>query len=85
MSRSKWKGSFTDIVNNSTLKKNPIYIWSRRSTVPVSLINKTVFIYNGLSFKKVLITREKVGFKFGEFAKTRKYNNKYKNSKKQKK
>ena len=35
------------------------------------LIDKTVFVHTGQVFKKILITREKVGFKFGEFVFTR--------------
>jgi len=37
------------------------------------LIGKNVFIYNGKVFKKVSITREKVGYKFGDFCSTRVY------------
>jgi small subunit ribosomal protein S19 len=80
MSRSKWKGHFVDTSLNRVNKKN-LKIWSRRSTIPFSLIGSYVLIHNGKDFKKVYITREKVGFKFGEFAFTRKYISKYKNLK----
>ena len=36
-----------------------------------NLIGKTVLVHNGKEFKKLLITREKIGFKFGEFVFTR--------------
>lgn len=80
MSRSKWKGHFVDISFNEGSQKN-IKIWSRRSTIPFNLIGTYVLIHNGKEFKKVYITREKVGFKFGEFAFTRKYTSKYRNLK----
>jgi len=39
-------------------------------------MDKHVFIHNGLGFQKVLITRQKIGFKFGTFTKTRKFTKK---------
>jgi len=80
MSRSKWKGHFVDTFFKGVIKKN-IKIWSRRSSIPFNLIGTYVLIHNGKEFRKVYITREKVGFKFGEFAFTRKYTSKYKNIK----
>jgi ribosomal protein S19 len=77
MRRSKWKGNFIDTsISRLTNLKNidqKLNIWSRRSVIPAFLINKTVFIHNGKDFKKIKITREKIGFKFGEFCLTRKY------------
>lgn len=81
MRRSKWKGNYID---NSILKlsklnqnKKQLKIWSRRSVIPAFLIGANVLIYNGKEFKKLKITREKVGFKFGEFCTTRKYKSKH--------
>jgi len=72
MSRSIWKGSFLDsCFFKSPVQKKVLYIWSRRSSIPESLVGSTVFVYNGKLFKKLRITREKVGFKFGLFVKTR--------------
>jgi ribosomal protein S19 len=34
-------------------------------------VGKKVLVYNGKNFKQVKVTREKVGFKFGEFSFTR--------------
>ena len=71
MSRSIWKGPFLHpkLFNYS----NNIKVWSRASVIPGFLINKAVQIYNGKSFKKLLIKREHIGFKFGEFCFTRAY------------
>jgi ribosomal protein S19 len=71
MSRSNWKGPFLD---KFLLKKSLINnqkVWSRRSVIPYFLIGKNVLVHNGKTFKKILITREKIGFKFGEFCLTR--------------
>ncbi len=78
MRRSKWKGNFIDssILKLAYQNKKQLKIWSRRSVVPSFLIGATVLIYSGKEFKKIKITREKVGFKFGEFCTTRKYKSK---------
>jgi len=47
-------------------------IWSRSSTIPSFLLGATVWVHNGKEFKKVLITEDKIGYKFGEFSTTRK-------------
>lgn len=72
MTRSKWKSSFLNrsVLKNSHSKKTKI--WSRSSVIPSFLVGKTVDIHNGKEFKRVFISREKVGFKFGEFSLTRK-------------
>ena len=75
MGRARWKGSFVEkfALNKLNAKSNLNYIniWSRRSVIPSSFISKKVFVYTGNRFKPVFITREKVGFKFGEFCITR--------------
>jgi small subunit ribosomal protein S19 len=76
MTRSKWKGPF---LNKSLLKKNlKSKVWSRGSTIPYFLIGFSVFVHSGKEFRKIFITREKVGFKFGEFVFTRKLKKKEK-------
>ena len=69
MSRAKWKGSFIakHLLRKNTYKFDKIKIWSRNSVIPFFLIDKTVIVHNGKIFKKLYISREKVGFKFGEF------------------
>lgn len=72
MSRSKWKGPFLDQIFLKTLivKKPWFEVWSRRSVLTSNLIGKKIFIHNGQKFKSIIITREKVGFKVGEFSLT---------------
>jgi len=79
MSRAKWKGSFFDFSVFS--KKKSIKVWSRQSSIPFYLLNQHVFVHTGKEFKKIFITREKIGFKFGAFAYTRKYTAKFKTKK----
>ena len=88
MSRSVWKGFFITqnlLKKQKKIKKNFFKIWSRNSAIPSFLIGKTVLVHNGKQFNKVLITREKIGFKFGEFSLTRKYFKKLVLGKKKKK
>jgi small subunit ribosomal protein S19 len=81
MTRAKWKGPYVDL----NVFKNKKKVWSRSSTIPGSLIGKSVLIHNGHEFKRILITRDKVGFKFGEFSFTRKHISKQNSSKQIKK
>ena len=80
MNRSKWKGSFLSrclIKKESQISK----IWIRNSVIPVKLLGLSVSVYNGQFFKKLLVTQEKIGFKFGDFVLTRKYVSKFKQKK----
>lgn len=78
MSRSTWKGKFIYkyLLNNNFLKRNEKKIWARNSAIPSAFIGQFVYIHKGNDFTKVYINREKVGFKFGEFAYTRKFTKK---------
>jgi small subunit ribosomal protein S19 len=78
--RSAWKGPYID---HTLLNPEPSFyknfkIMSRASVIPMSMIGQNVLIHNGQVFKKVLITREKVGYKFGEFSFTRQHTHKEK-------
>lgn len=76
MSRSAWKGNFVhksliknEIVKNKNMTKN---LWLRSSTITEEHIGKRLNVHNGREFKSFFITREKVGYKMGEFSFTRK-------------
>lgn len=70
MSRSTWKGPFTDPV---LLKENkPTKVWSRASTILPIHVGLTLEIHNGRNFLKKKILPLMVGHKFGELAMTRK-------------
>lgn len=79
MSRAKWKGFFLSktLINKiKILDRKQIKIWNRNSVIPYYLIGKYVQIHNGKEFIKTHISREKIGFKFGEFVFTRKHTQK---------
>jgi ribosomal protein S19 len=71
MSRSKWKGNF---LTNDLLKKTVQLnnITQRSSIIPSNCLGKFVYIYTGKELKKIFISKEKIGLKFGSFAYTRK-------------
>jgi ribosomal protein S19 len=50
---------------------NKILVWDRSKKISPAVIHKTVYVYSGKEFKKVLITRDKIGYTFGEFCFTR--------------
>jgi len=71
MSRSSWKSL---IVNkeNVNLSTKLIKIINRNSIITPNFLNKKVGIYNGKVYINVFIDKLKIGYKFGEFAYTRK-------------
>ena len=75
MRRSKWKGLYISnltLKNFHNLKKTmPIEQIPRNSSVIPQHIGLTFKVHNGKNFKKIVITEEMIGHKFGEFAKTR--------------
>lgn len=77
MSRSKWKGPFvkSSLISyqEKSKKVKNIKIWSRNSIIPFSIVGQQVSIHNGKDFIKIKITREKVGYRFGEFSFTRRH------------
>lgn len=70
MSRSKWKGFYSAIYSIDSKKQ--IKLYNRNLTISSIFLNKRVLIYNGKSFFPIFITKDKLGFKAGEFSFTRK-------------
>ncbi len=68
MARSLHKGVFSEIEIKNTKTK----IWSRRSVILPSYLNKNFAVHNGKIFISLTVSEEMVGHKFGEFANTRK-------------
>jgi len=73
MARSKKKIPYIsfEIFKKDLKKKNSITCFKRNSLIPLCLLNKKVFIYNGKRFPIVTITKNHLGFKLGEFSFTR--------------
>lgn len=77
MSRSHWKGCFIDyslfLKKKKKFKPGGLKIWSRNSAISEKFLNKKVNIYNGRDFKFLAITKDHLGFKFGQFIFTRNF------------
>jgi small subunit ribosomal protein S19 len=69
MTRSLWKGPFSEIQNHKEFKNK---IWSRRSVILPKFLGKSFLIYNGQHYIPLKISEEMIGHKFGEFSSTRK-------------
>jgi len=73
MSKSTWKLNYLPkTITKQLKKKKNLNIWTRDAVIPSFLVNRLVKVYNGKEYKTIKITQEKIGFKFGEFAHTRK-------------
>ena len=78
MARSSWKVPFVDgyLLKKAknyveSVKKIPIKIWSRRSTILPQFVGINFAVHNGKKFVPVLVSENMVGHKFGEFSPTR--------------
>jgi small subunit ribosomal protein S19 len=71
MSRSSWKHPIVNTENFKDLKKN-LKITARNEVIPSNLVGLKVNIYNGSRYISTFIEDNKVGYKFGEFAFSRK-------------
>ncbi len=77
MARSLYKGPFykdflLKKVSSTLKKKKPIKIWCRNSIILPEFLGYKFQIYTGNRFIMLTITENMVGYKFGEFALTRK-------------
>lgn len=81
LARSKWKNQFFtfDVWKNIILvkqnylkkvsKKNKFF---RSSSIPNCFTSLRMNVYKGNTFKKIFVTKQLVGYKFGEFSFSRK-------------
>ena len=72
MTRSLWKGPFSDISLDIYNLNRQQKVWSRRSVILPQFIGKQFMIHNGKNFIPLKVTPDMVGHKMGEFATTRK-------------
>ena len=68
MSRSIWKGPFSEIFLR---RRNKIQTQSRRTVIIPQYVGKEFQVYNGNRYKLVRATQEMIGHKLGEFVTTR--------------
>ena len=57
--------------HKNNLKKKPVYLMTRNSTILPSYIELNFKFNNEKIFNQIKITESKVGYKFGEFSPTR--------------
>lgn len=78
MKKINWKNGyvqkklFDDFIKVRADSKTVIYTKSRQSIILPLFIDYIFKVYNGKFFVRLLITKEMVGYKLGEFCPTRK-------------
>lgn len=73
MNRSKWKGPYTvnkELTTNNQKKQLEVKM-SRNVEITPQLVDLTFSIYNGREYQEVLVTKDMINHKFGEFVFTR--------------
>jgi len=63
--------SFLSKCEKKSLKNRPIKTHNRALVIVPKMIGKSIGIYNGKEYIKVIITEEMLGHRFGEFSLTR--------------
>jgi small subunit ribosomal protein S19 len=62
----------TDSAMKKKSEQNVVVTYLRAATIGPSNINKTVHVHNGHKFVPLRLTERMVGYKFGQFALTKK-------------
>lgn len=71
--RSHRKGYYQDRTLKKNIEKDQIKkLWTRRSVITSSMIDKNIEVYNGRQFISVKVSKSMLGHKLGEFSFTRK-------------
>lgn len=70
MKRSKWKGAYVNPKNYKDSLDISTKI-SRSSSIIPRFIGQTFKVHTGQDFKEIVVTKEMLSHKFGEFSKTR--------------
>lgn len=73
MNRSKWKGPYIapKKLGTNTTKKQLELIMPRNIEITPQLVGLTVKVYNGKEYQEVVVTKDMITHKFGEFVFTR--------------
>jgi small subunit ribosomal protein S19 len=73
MSRSIWKGPFINVslIKKVSLSKPTIETRARNCVLLPQFVGKSISVYNGKKFIRILVTEDMIGHKLGEFVKTR--------------
>ena len=70
MKRSNWKGLYVK-PDNYKKPSTTIPIMSRKTSIVPEFIGKTVKVHNGKKLKEIMLTKEMLKHKLGEFFRTR--------------
>ena len=73
MNRSKWKGPYIapKKLGTNTTKKQLELIMPRNIEITPQLVGLTVKVYNGKEYQEIIVTKDMITHKFGEFVFTR--------------
>lgn len=78
MTRSIWKGPFVnnksinDIRNGNKNLNKPIKLWAKNIIIFPTFVGLVFEVYNGKRFVQLLVKKQMIGFRFGEFIFTKK-------------
>lgn len=62
-----------DLYNQIIQNKKVLHTVKRNSLILPEYIDKIIYVYNGMTFKKLKITEDMVGTKLGQYIFTRKF------------
>lgn len=68
-----YKNYDLDLYTQVILNKKVLRTTKRNTLILPEYLNKIIYVYNGLTFKKIRITEEMIGTKFGQYVFTRKF------------
>lgn len=73
MNRSKWKGPYIapKKLETNTIKKQLELIMPRNIEITPQLVGLTAKVYNGKEYQELVVTKDMINHKFGEFVFTR--------------
>lgn len=71
MSTKKLPYMHPSLMAERVFTKNDIQTWSRATTIDESFVSKKFRVHNGKIFVDVIVNSSMVGYKLGEFARTR--------------
>lgn len=68
-----YKNYDLDLYNQILQNKKVLKTSKRNSLILPEYVDKVIYIYNGITFKKLKITEDMIGTKFGQYILTRKF------------
>ena len=68
-----YKNYDLDLYTQVILNKKVLRTTKRNTLILPEYLNKIIYVYNGLTFKKIRKTEEMIGTKFGQYVFTRKF------------